>query len=309
MEYEHFPVLYRQVIEGLKIKPDGVYVDGTLGGGGHSRGILEQIDSGRLIANDLDPVAIEHAKEIFRDKLEKITFIHDDYKNLCEHLDELNIEKIDGVILDLGVSSYQIDTSERGFSYMKDGNLDMRMNTEQKQTAYDVVNSYSEKDLSTILFEYGEERYARGITSRIVRERARKPIQTTLELVDIISAAYPAKDRYKFGNPAKRTFQAIRIEVNNELSGLYECIEKIALRLRVGGRMCVITFHSLEDRIVKRAFVELEKDCICDKKMPICTCNKRKEVEIITKKPILGETEADINKRSASAKLRIIERV
>lgn len=309
MEFNHFPVLFNEVIEGLCIKPDGIYVDGTLGGGGHSEGILNRLTTGRLIANDLDLDAIENAKEKFADRLNKITFIHDDYKNLCERLDDLGIEKVDGILLDLGVSSYQIDTPERGFSYNKDAELDMRMNKEQKLSAFDVVNGYSEKELSKIFFEYGEERYARTIAAKIGKAREGKPIKTTLELADIIASAYPSKDRYKFGNPAKRSFQAIRIEVNNELDGLYDFIMKIALRLKVGGRMCVITFHSLEDRIVKRAFIELEKDCICDKKMPICVCNKRKEVEIITKKPILGEMEAEINKRSAGAKLRIIERV
>ena len=309
MDYYHFPVLYNEVLEGLKISSDGIYVDGTLGGAGHSSGILEKLKNGILIANDLDSTAIENAKEKLSLYSDKIIYIKDDYKNLCFNLNNLGIQKIDGIILDLGVSSYQIDTPERGFSYIKDSRLDMRMNTEQKLSAYEVVNSYSEKQLVDILFEYGEERYARKIAAKIISERSKNNINTTKELADLVAACYPAKDRFKMGNPAKRTFQAIRIEVNNELSGLYDFIYNVALRLNIGGRMCVITFHSLEDKIVKRAFMELEKECICDKKMPICVCNKRKEVEIITRKPILGSKESHINKRSESAKLRIIERV
>ena len=309
MEYSHFPVLYDAVIEGLEVKPDGIYVDGTLGGGGHSSGILERLNGGRLIANDLDVDAIENAKNKFASQLDKITFIHDDYKNLCENLTAIGVSEVDGILLDLGVSSYQIDSPERGFSYMKDAKLDMRMNREQKISAYEVVNEYSEEELARILFEYGEERYARRIANAIVRERQENKIETTLQLASIAAKAYPAKDRYKYGNPAKRTFQAVRIEVNAELDGLYDFIYNVALRLKKGGRMCVITFHSLEDRIVKRAFVELEKDCVCDKRLPVCVCNKRKEVEILTKKPILGSEESDVNKRSESAKLRIIKRI
>ena len=309
MEYNHFSVLYQDTLDGLDIKHNGIYVDGTLGGAGHSLGILEKLTDGRLIANDLDEAAIANAKERLKDHLDKVTFVKDDYKNIIEHLDELGYEKVDGILLDLGVSSYQIDTAERGFSYIKEARLDMRMNQEQKLSAYEVVNEYSEKELVQLLFEYGEEKNSRQIARKIVREREKKPIETTTELAELVASCYPAKERYKGGNPAKRTFQAIRIEVNNELSGLYEFIYNVALRLKEGGRMCVITFHSLEDRIVKRAFCELEKDCICDKRLPVCNCNKRKEVEIITKKPILGSTEGDINKRSESAKLRIIKRV
>lgn len=309
MEYRHIPVLYDDVIEGLKIKPDGIYFDGTLGGSGHSRGIVERLTVGRLIANDKDPIAIENAKTVLKEHLDKITFIHDDYKNAIERLDELNIEQLDGVLLDLGVSSYQIDMAERGFSYVKDAPLDMRMDTTQKLSAFDVVNGYSESELMRILYDYGEEKNARGIARRIGAAREKEPIKTTLELAEIVASAYPPKERYKRGNPAKRTFQAIRIEVNEELNGLSELIINLALRLRKGGRMCVITFHSLEDRIVKRAFNYLEADCICDKSLPVCVCGKRKEAIIITKKPISGEKEAEQNKRAESAKLRIIERV
>ncbi|MBO4539174.1 MAG: 16S rRNA (cytosine(1402)-N(4))-methyltransferase RsmH [Clostridia bacterium] len=309
MEYFHIPVLAEETVNGLCVKPDGIYLDGTLGGGGHSEMILKQLTTGKLIANDLDPAAIENAKTKLSQYLEKITFIHDDYKNVQDHLDDLGIGELDGILLDLGVSSYQIDNAERGFSYNKDARLDMRMDTEQSLTAYEVINTYSEKDLSDIFFEYGEERYARKIAAAIVNQRKDKPIERTLELADLVARCYPAKERYAGGNPAKRVFQAVRIEVNSELRGLYEFIMEIALRLKKGGRMCVITFHSLEDRAVKRAFAELEKDCVCDKRLPVCVCGKRSEVKIITKKPIFGKTEDTENKRAESAKLRIVERI
>lgn len=309
MEYFHVPVLYDEVIDGLKIKPDGIYLDGTLGGGGHTRGILERLTTGRLIANDKDADAIENAKDKLSVYAEKITYVHDDYKNIIAHLDDLQIDELDGILLDLGVSSYQIDTAERGFSYVKDAPLDMRMDREQSLSAYDVVNKYSEKELLRVLYEYGEESNARNIVRNILAARAKEPIKTTSELAELVSKSYPPKERYKHGNPAKKTFQAIRIEVNNELAGLQDFIYDLALRLKKGGRMCVITFHSLEDRIVKHAFIELEKDCVCDKKLPVCVCNKRREAIIITKKPILGEKEKEVNKRAESAKLRIIERV
>ncbi len=309
MEYFHVPVLYDEVIDGLKIKPDGIYLDGTLGGGGHTRGILDRLTTGRLIANDKDADAIENAKDKLSDYAEKITYVHDDYKNIIARLDDLHINELDGILLDLGVSSYQIDTAERGFSYVKDAPLDMRMDREQSLSAYDVVNKYSEKELLRVLYEYGEESNARNIVRNILAARAKEPIKTTSELAELVSKSYPPKERYKHGNPAKKTFQAIRIEVNNELAGLQDFIYDLALKLKKGGRMCVITFHSLEDRMVKHAFIELEKDCVCDKKLPVCVCNKRREAIIITKKPILGEKEKEVNKRAESAKLRIIERV
>ena len=309
MEYFHVPVLYDEVMDGLSIKPDGIYLDGTLGGGGHTRGILERLTTGRLIANDKDADAIENAKDKLSDYADKITYVHDDYKNIIAHLDDLQIKDLDGILLDLGVSSYQIDTAERGFSYVKDAPLDMRMDREQSLSAYDVVNKYSEKELLRVLYEYGEESNARNIVRNIHPAREKEPIKTTSELAELVSKSYPPKERYKHGNPAKKTFQAIRIEVNNELAGLQDFIYDLALRLKKGGRMCVITFHSLEDRIVKHAFIELEKDCVCDKKLPVCVCNKRREAIIITKKPILGEKEKEVNKRAESAKLRIIERV
>lgn len=309
MQYSHIPVLYNEVLEGLNIKEDGVYFDGTLGGGGHTRGILEKLKSGKLIAGDKDSAAIKNAQETLAEYSGKLTLIKDDYKNIIPRLKELGISGLDGVLLDLGVSSYQIDTPERGFSYIKDAPLDMRMDDGQALSAYEVINNYKEETLANVIFEYGEERFSRKIARRIIERRAVKPIETTLELAKIVEGCYPPKDRFKFGNPAKRTFQAIRIEVNTELKGLAEFINDIALFLNKGGRMCVITFHSLEDRIIKHTFRELEKDCICDKRMPICTCNKRKEIEILTRKPICGSAEADENKRAQSAKLRIIERI
>ncbi len=308
-EYLHTPVLYNEVLEGLDIKPDGVYFDGTLGGAGHTTGIIKNLTTGQLIATDKDMLAIDNAKEKLSDYSDKATLIHDDYKNVIGYLDKMGITELDGILLDLGVSSVQIDRAERGFSYTKDAPLDMRMDTTQGLDAFKVVNTYTESQLTSILFDYGEEKFARSIARKIIKRREEKPINSTIELAELVASCYPSKDRYKFGNPAKRTFQAIRIEVNDELKNLGDFLTKIALRLKKGGRMCVITFHSLEDRITKHVFLELEKDCICDKKMPICTCNKRREVKILTKKPILGKKESEQNKRSESAKLRIVERV
>ena len=303
------PVLLDETIEGLCVRPDGIYLDGTLGGGGHSEQILKRLTTGKLIACDLDPAAIENAKKRLAPYLDKIIFVHDDFKNIQDHLDDMGIGELDGILFDLGVSSYQIDNGERGFSYNKDAVLDMRMNTESSLSAYDVINGYSEKALADVFFEYGEERYSRKIAASIVKEREKKPIERTLELADIVAKCYPLKERYSGGNPAKRVFQAVRIEVNGELRGLYDFLTEITLRLRKGGRICVITFHSLEDRAVKNAFVELEKSCICDKRLPVCTCNKRQEIKIITKKPIFGKVNDESNKRAESAKLRIAERI
>jgi 16S rRNA (cytosine1402-N4)-methyltransferase len=309
MEYSHVPVLFKEVIEGLDIKPSGVYFDGTLGGAGHSEGIVSNLDKGMLIACDKDITAINNAKEKLSKYIDKVKLIHDDFKNIESYFEEMNIENLDGVLLDLGVSSNQIDNPNRGFSYTKDAPLDMRMDTFQTLSAFDVINTYGERQLADILFDYGEERYAKYIAKKICKARDVASIKTTLELASLVASCYPAKERFKGGNPAKRTFQAIRVEVNDELRGLGEFVQKIALRLKKGGRMCVITFHSLEDRLVKHAFQYLEKDCICDKKFPICTCTKRKDVKILTKKPILGSKESEINKRAESAKLRIIERL
>lgn len=309
-EFSHVPVMPGEVIEGLNVKPDGVYLDCTLGGGGHSELILRKLTTGRLIATDKDEDAIAFAKKRLSGYGDKVTFVHSDFKRADEVLDELGVEKIDGVLMDLGVSSYQLDAAERGFSYRFDAPLDMRMDKSQFLTAFNVVNEYNELDIADILFRYGEERYARKIAANIVRYRNTQSIRTTGQLAEIVEKSYPPKERFKGGNPCKRTFQAIRIEVNGELRELDEIIGKLAERLNKGGRICVITFHSLEDRIVKREFQYLEAKCICPPKQPVCTCNKVQTVKIITKKPITAsEEELAVNPRAQSAKLRVAERV
>ena len=310
MEFRHIPVLLNECIEGLDIKPDGIYLDCTLGGGGHSLEIVKRLTTGHLYAVDKDIEAINSAKQKLNDYLEKITIIHDDFKNALSRLDELNVDKLDGILIDLGVSSYQLDNGERGFSYNVDAPLDMRMDREQYLSAYNVVNEYDENQLADIIWQYGEDKLSRKIAKNIVSARQKQEIKTTGQLAKIVEESYPAKLRWKFGNPCKRTFQAIRIEVNGELKDLDRAVTQLSLRLKENGRICIITFHSLEDRIVKRAFVELNKDCICPPHQPICTCNKRREVEIITKKPIVAnEEELAENSRAASAKLRIAKRV
>lgn len=311
MEFAHVSVMLQECIEGLDIKSDGIYVDGTVGGGGHSIEIVKRLsDGGRLIAVDKDREALKASGERLKDYLDKVTFVHDDYKNLICNLDMLGIDKVDGILLDLGVSSPQLDNAERGFSYMKDAPLDMRMDRDQTLTAYEVVNGFDEADIARILFEYGEEKLARVIAKNIVRQREKKPIETTLELSKIVEDSYPAKTRWKFGHPSKRTFQAIRIQVNGELSRLDEAITEMARRLKKGGRMAVITFHSLEDRIVKSAFKQLSLACTCPPDFPVCVCGKVQEVELVNKKPILAtEEELKSNPRSQSAKLRIVERL
>lgn len=306
--FVHIPVLYNEALDGLNINPSGIYVDGTLGGGGHSKGIAQRLSTGRLIVNDLDNDAIAAAQANLKQYEDKITYIHDDYKNILTHLDRLNIDKVDGILLDLGVSSYQIDTAERGFSYMKDAPLDMRMDKDgEGTTAWDIVNEYSIQQLTRIFVEYGEERFARKIANDIAKARAIKPIDTTLQLANLIANGCPVG--FKFGHPAKKVFQALRIEVNGELSGLYQAVEGMARRLKTGGRMCVITFHSLEDRIIKTCFKYLEQDCICDKNMPVCVCGKVSEVALVNKKPIeASASELADNKRAESAKLRIIQK-
>ena len=310
MQFVHKPVLACESIEGLNIKPDGIYVDGTLGGAGHSSMILEKLTDGRLIGFDKDAEALAAAKQKLAGYEGKVTYIHKDFKTLTSTLDELGVDKVDGVLLDLGVSSYQLDNAERGMSYNADGPLDMRMDKEQSFTAADVVNGYSEKQLADVIYEYGEERLSRKIAAAIVRRRVQNPYRTTSELAETVIACYPPKERYKGRALCKRTFQAIRIEVNGELDGLYEAVVAAARRLKTGGRICVITFHSLEDRIVKRAFAYLQSDCVCPPHQPICTCDKVKEIKIITKKPLTAsEKELEENKRSASAKLRIAEKL
>lgn len=310
LRFEHTPVLLNEVIEGLNIKEDGIYVDGTLGGAGHSIEIVKRLTSGKLVGIDQDMNAINKAKEILKNHLDRVIFVHDNYANIEQILKDLNIERVDGILLDIGVSSHQLDEDERGFSYNKDARLDMRMDTSRDFTAWDVVNKYSKEDLERIIKDYGEERWARRIAEFIVESRKNKSIDTTLELVEIIKKAIPKKARATGHHPAKKTFQAIRIEVNNELGVLEDSIPKMARLLNKGGRLCIITFHSLEDRIVKKAFLDLSKDCICPPELPICTCNKVKEVEIITRKPIVpSKYEIESNPRSRSSKLRIVERV
>ena len=311
MEFVHLPVMPRECIEGLAIKPDGIYLDGTTGGGGHSLLIAERLgESGRLIAFDKDEEALEAAKSKLRDHLGKVTFVHDDFASACGRLDELGIEALDGVLLDLGVSSYQIDNAERGFSYIKDAPLDMRMDRGQDLDAYKVVNGYPREKLESIFRDYGEERLARRIAAKIEERRAEAPVATTLELAELVAGCYPPGTRYKYGNPAKRVFQAIRIEVNGELDRLSESVTALARRLRRGGRMAVITFHSLEDRIVKNAFRELSLPCTCPPDFPVCVCGKVKEVELVNAKPITASPEElKANPRAESAKLRIVKRI
>ncbi len=310
MEFSHVPVMLEECMDALNLKPTGIYFDGTLGGSGHSYEILKRSNGGSLIATDLDLTALAVAKDRLKEFEGKTTLVHDNFKNFKCILEELGIVEIDGALLDLGVSSYQLDERSRGFSYMAcDARLDMRMNSDATLSAYEVVNEYSEKKLKEILYLYGEERFSANIARNIVSERAKKSITTTGELVDIIEKSIPAKFK-KDGHPAKRTFQAIRIEVNGELSGLDEVLHDIADKLKKGGRLAVITFHSLEDRIVKHAFIDLATGCTCDRTIPVCVCGRSKKVEILTKKPIIaGEAERRINSRSLSAKLRVIEKL
>ncbi len=304
MEFRHVPVLLNECLEGLNISANGVYLDGTIGGGGHSEEILKRLDGGRLYANDRDIEAIQASKGRLQG-YSNITYIQGNYKDLPNKIEE----KLDGILLDLGVSSYQIDNGDRGFSYMQDAPLDMRMDLSGGKSAKDIVNNYSLNEISNIIRKYGEDNFAGLIAKSIVREREKAEIKTTLELAKIVENSIPAKMRWKRGHPAKKTFQAIRIEVNEELSGLYEAIIAMTRMLKIGGRICIISFHSLEDRIVKNAFRELEKDCICDKSAPICICDKVSEIKIITRKPMFPkEEELIVNERSKSAKLRIAEK-
>ncbi len=294
----------------MNIRPDGIYVDGTMGGGGHSLEIAKRLTTGRLICIDQDPNAHEAAGKRLAEYKDRITFVRDNFGNIKSILDSLEIEKIDGMLLDIGVSSHQLDEAERGFSYQQDAPLDMRMNPDRPFSAYDVVNGYDEDELDRVIFTYGEERWARRIAQFIVKEREAKPIETTGELVDIIKKAVPKGARKDGPHPAKRTFQAIRIEVNGELEVLQRAIDDVAARLAVGGRLCIITFHSLEDRIVKEAFRKQENPCICPPQFPVCVCGKKPLGRVITRKPILpSKEELEENPRSRSAKLRVLEGV
>ena len=308
--FAHRSVLLEPCIDALAIKPDGIYVDGTAGGGGHSYEIAKRLDTGLLIAIDQDEAAISAASRKLAIFATRARVVRNNFRNISDVLDTLGIERIDGVLLDLGVSSYQLDTPERGFSYMSDAPLDMRMDTRAEKSAYDVVNTYSEQELRRILFDYGEEKFAGRIASRIVQARAAKPIETTGELTALIKAAIPAAARDGGHHPAKRSFQAIRIEVNSELDVIRPALESALGRLNPGGRMAVITFHSLEDRIVKQTFADMASGCTCPKGLPVCVCGKKPTVKVISRKPILpDEAELAENPRSRSAKLRVAEKL
>ncbi len=307
---EHIPVLLKECIEGLHIKPDGIYIDGTLGRAGHSLEIVKKLGKGRLIGIDKDDAAIEEAGRILGDYIEKIAFVKGDFRDIGDILDRLGIDKVDGMLFDLGVSSPQLDDAARGFSYMADAPLDMRMDKNAKLSAYNVVNEWSENELKKILYEYGEERYAPRIASAIVNKRGNKKIDSTLELVDIIRHAMPAKALREKQHPAKRSFQAIRIAVNDELGSIEEMLRTAPDRLNKEGRLCVISFQSLEDKLVKNAIVGREKGCKCPPDFPVCVCGFVPSMRSVTRKPIIpGDTETEQNPRARSAKLRIAERV
>lgn len=310
MEFHHVSVLLEEVLEGLNIKEDGIYVDGTLGGAGHSLEIVKRLKTGKLIGIDQDTNALDKSREVLKEHLDKVVLVHDNYVNIKSVLEDLNIEKVDGILLDLGVSSHQLDTEERGFSHNKDAPLDMRMDSSKNFSAWNVVNEYSEDEITRILYEYGEEKWAKRISQFIIQERNDKPIDTTFELVSVIKKAIPKKVRMEGHHPAKKTFQAIRIEVNGELDVLKAAIKDMVEVLNANGRLAIITFHSLEDRIVKEEFKELFKDCICPPEMPQCICDKRREINILTRKPIVpSKRELESNPRSRSSKLRVAEKI
>ena len=305
MEFKHVTVLLNEAVDILDIKPEGIYVDGTLGGAGHSLEIVKKLTSGKLICFDQDINAISAAKEKLKDFMDKTILVHSNFENLREELNKLGIETIDGFLVDLGVSSHQLDVPERGFSYMQDAPLDMRMDNDAELSAYDVVNTYSEAELKRVIKDYGEENWSARIAKLIVERRATMPIRTTFELVDAIKAAIPKKMRDENQHPAKRTFQAIRIEVNRELDVIEKTLLAAVDMMNEGGVLAVITFHSLEDRIVKNVFKKLQYSCTCPPEFPVCICNSKQIVEIITRKPILpSENEVEMNPRSISAKLR-----
>ncbi len=309
MEFRHYSVMRKQAVEELHIKPDGRYVDGTLGGGGHAYEVLKRLDGGRLYGIDQDDAAIEAARERLAPFGDKVVLFRDNYCNMKSLLEGQGITEVDGILLDLGVSSYQLDTQERGFSYRFDAPLDMRMDRRQPLTAADIVNDYSEAQLYHVIRDYGEDPFAKNIAKHIVQARARKPIATTFELNEVIKAAIPAKMR-KDGHPSKQTFQAIRIECNRELEVLQDSLEGMIDLLAPGGRLCVITFHSLEDRIVKTVMRNAENPCICPPNFPVCVCGRKPKGRVVTKKPIVpDEEERGENSRSKSAKLRVFEKL
>ena len=310
MEFNHVSVLLNETIEGLNIKPDGIYADGTLGGAGHSYQIASKLNGlGRLIGFDQDEDAIKASTERLKE-FKNVTIVRSNYRNMKEELNNRGINKVDGILLDLGVSSYQLDTVSRGFSYKEEAPLDMRMDNRNEVTARDIVNNYSQGDLFRIIRDYGEDKFAANIAKHIVMNREVKPIETTTELAEIVKAAIPMKFRKQGGHPAKQTFQAIRIELNSELSVLKESLMDMIDLLNPNGRICIITFHSLEDRIVKNIFKEAEDPCTCPKNFPTCVCGKKSKGKVITRKPILpSEEELKLNLRSKSAKLRIFEKI
>ena len=309
-EFYHISVLLEECLEGLDIKPDGIYADGTLGGAGHSSQIAKRLTTGRLIGIDRDPVALKAAGERLAPYGDRVTLVHSNFCQIAKVLDDLGIEAVDGVLLDLGVSSPQLDDGERGFSYMADAPLDMRMNHQDPLSAYNVVNEWSYEELRRILFDYGEERYAPRIADAICRTREAAPIRTTLELVDVIRGAMPAAALREKQHPAKRSFQAIRIAVNDELGAVRQVMDAAIPRLKKGGRMAVITFHSLEDRIVKNAMADAAKGCTCPPSFPVCVCGKKPAVKLVNRKPIVsGDAELERNPRARSAKLRICEKI
>ena len=310
MEFKHTSVLLNETVEELHIRPDGIYVDGTLGGGGHSLEICKKLTTGRLIGIDQDEDAIVAAKERLREYSDKVTVVRSNYAQMASVLKELGIERVDGILLDLGVSSFQLDTPERGFTY-RDENapLDMRMDNRQKLTARDIVNEYSEMELYRIIRDYGEDRFAKNIAKHIVNQREKKPIETTGELNAVIRSAIPMKVQATGGHPSKRTYQAIRIELNHELDVLRDNLDEMIDLLSDGGRICIITFHSLEDRIVKSNFKKNENPCTCPSNFPVCVCGKKSKGHVVSRKPILpSEKELRENSRSKSAKLRVFER-
>ena len=310
MEFSHKSVLLDECIDALAIKPEGIYLDGTLGGAGHSLEIVSRLTTGRLIGVDRDRVALAAAQERLKDYLPRVTFVHSNFSELDRILEELQIPAVDGMLFDLGVSSPQLDDALRGFSYMADAPLDMRMDREQSLTAYEVVNNWPREELKSILYEYGEERYAPQIAAAIERVRTDHPIETTLELVDIIRSAMPASALREKQHPAKRSFQAIRIAVNDELGAVKQGMEAAIDHLNPGGRLAVITFHSLEDRIVKNVFQDAARGCTCPPSFPVCVCGHKPKIRILTKKPIIAtREEVEENPRSRSAKLRVAERV
>lgn len=311
MEFAHVSVLLRETIEQLNIRPDGIYVDGTLGGGGHAFEVCSRLsDKGRLIGIDQDADAIAAAGKRLQKFKDRVTIVRSNYCNMRRELQRLGIERVDGIVLDLGVSSYQLDSAGRGFTYREDAPLDMRMDQRQTRTARTIVNEYSEQELFRVIRDYGEDKFAKNIAKHIAAARAKKPIETTGELTEIIRAAIPAKVRMNGGHPAKKTFQAIRIELNKELEVLKDSLDDMIDLLKPGGRICVITFHSLEDRIVKTIFKTNENPCTCPSDFPVCVCGNKPKGRLVVKKPIVpGEEELTKNKRSKSSKLRVFERI